>query len=59
MTPSDHNLAKDAVYISPHKYPGGPGTPGMLVIKRRLLQNATPTTPGGGTVEFVSSTHHR
>ena len=43
----------DAVYLSPHKYVGAPGTPGVLVARRSLFTNAVPTVPGGGTVEYV------
>jgi selenocysteine lyase/cysteine desulfurase len=49
---------KDAVFISPHKFVGGPGTPGVLVAKRRLLGNDVPSVPAGGTVLFVSPTEH-
>jgi selenocysteine lyase/cysteine desulfurase len=49
---------KDAVFLSPHKFVGGPGTPGILVVKRRLLQNPVPSVPGGGTVLFVSPQGH-
>jgi selenocysteine lyase/cysteine desulfurase len=45
---------KDAVFLSPHKFVGGPGTPGVLVVKRALLRNRVPSVPGGGTVLFVS-----
>jgi selenocysteine lyase/cysteine desulfurase len=50
---------KDALFISPHKFVGGPGTPGVLVAKRRLFHNRVPTRPGGGTVDFVTETYHR
>ncbi len=43
----------DAVFLSPHKFPGGPGTPGVLVARRDLFRNAVPTVPGGGTVVYV------
>ncbi len=46
---------KDAIFISPHKFVGGPGTPGVLVIKRTLAENTVPADPGGGTVDFVTS----
>ena len=49
---------KDAVFISPHKFVGGPGTPGLLVVKRSLLRNRVPSVPGGGTVLFVSPSGH-
>src|SRR5262249_56481878 len=41
---------------SPHKFVGGPGTPGVLIAKRRLFSNRVPTVPGGGTILFVSPT---
>jgi selenocysteine lyase/cysteine desulfurase len=50
---------KDAMFLSPHKFPGGPQTPGVLVVRRDLVRNAVPTTPGGGTVEFVDAVEHR
>jgi selenocysteine lyase/cysteine desulfurase len=49
---------KDAIFLSPHKFIGGPGTPGVLVAKRQLFQNTVPVIPGGGTVSFVSPTEH-
>ncbi|HUO74398.1 MAG TPA: aminotransferase class V-fold PLP-dependent enzyme [Solirubrobacteraceae bacterium] len=49
---------KDAVFLSPHKFVGGPGTPGVLVVKRALLRNRVPSVPGGGTVLFVTPDHH-
>jgi len=45
--------AKDAVFLSPHKFAGGPGTPGVLVVRRALVRNPVPTVPGGGTVGYV------
>ena len=53
-----HLAFKDAVFLSPHKFIGGPGTPGVLVAKRRLFGNRIPTMPGGGTVTFVSISDH-
>ncbi|KAF1795533.1 Pyridoxal phosphate-dependent transferase [Phytophthora cactorum] len=50
---------KDAVFISGHKFIGGPGSPGVLIVKKRLLTNAVPTVPGGGTVFFVTENDHR
>jgi selenocysteine lyase/cysteine desulfurase len=50
---------KDAVFISPHKFIGGPGTPGVLVAKRHLLRNTVPACPGGGTVAYVNEAEHR
>lgn len=51
----DPRLAsKDAVFISPHKFIGGPGTPGVLVLKKHVYHSGVPTMPGGGTVQWVS-----
>ncbi|TDC47832.1 aminotransferase class V-fold PLP-dependent enzyme [Jiangella ureilytica] len=50
---------KDAIFLSPHKFVGGPQTPGVLVVDAALVQNQVPTVPGGGTVEFVSPDEHR
>lgn len=49
---------KDAVVISPHKFIGGPGTPGVLVARRALFRNRVPTAPGGGTVLYVNPLEH-
>jgi len=50
---------KDAVFLSPHKFIGGPQTPGVLVVRRELVRNRVPTAPGGGTVAFVDPLGHR
>jgi selenocysteine lyase/cysteine desulfurase len=50
---------KDAVFLSPHKFIGGPGTPGVLVVRRELMTNRVPVVPGGGTVMYVNPTEHR
>lgn len=50
---------KDAIFISPHKMIGGPGTPGVLVVRRELLNNEIPVVVGGGTVAYVNPTEHR
>jgi hypothetical protein len=46
------------VFISPHKFVGGPGTPGVLAVRRDLLRNRVPTVPGGGTVDYVNPSDH-
>ena len=51
-------LSKDAVVLSPHKLLGGVSTPGVLLVKKRLLLTSTPSTPAGGTVFFVTPTRH-
>jgi selenocysteine lyase/cysteine desulfurase len=57
---------KDAVFLSPHKFVGGVGTPGVLAFKKDILQStvafgagAPPALPGGGTVFFVTEQDHR
>ncbi len=49
----------DAVFISPHKLVGGPGTPGLLIAKQRILSNSIPAVVGGGTVSFVTPESHQ
>lgn len=50
---------KDAVFLSPHKFIGGPSTPGVLVVRRELLTNRVPDVPGGGTVAYVNPDEHQ
>jgi selenocysteine lyase/cysteine desulfurase len=50
---------KDAVFFSPHKFVGGPQTPGVLVVRRDLARNRVPTVPGGGTIAFVDPVGQR
>lgn len=57
--PDGDLIYKDAVFLSPHKFIGGPGTPGVLVAKRHLFHNSVPATPGGGTVQYVNPEEHR
>ncbi len=49
---------KDAIFLSPHKLIGGPGTPGVLVARRELFRNRVPSQPGGGTVLYVNPVEH-
>ncbi len=44
----------DAIYFSPHKFLGGPGTSGILIFNRKLYSNTIPDNPGGGTVEWTN-----
>jgi len=48
----------DVAFFSPHKLLGGPGSSGVLVAKKALLQNTVPAAPGGGTVFYVTSKNH-
>lgn len=49
---------KDAVVLSPHKFPGGPGSSGILIVRRSAIAATRPSWPGGGTVSFVSPWGH-
>lgn len=53
------DTSKDAVFLSPHKFVGGPGTPGVLIANEKLLINRVPAVPGGGTVVYVTPESHR
>ena len=45
----------DAIFMSPHKLLGGPGSCGLLVIRKSLIDTSiSPTFAGGGTVEYVN-----
>ncbi len=58
--PADRPLAyKDAIFLSPHKFIGGPSTPGVLAARRELFANRVPDVPGGGTVAYVNTADHR
>jgi len=58
VDPADPLSYKDAIFISPHKLIGGPGTPGVLVGRRDLFDNEVPAVPGGGTVAYVNPFDH-
>ena len=59
VDPDDPLSSKDAIFVSPHKLIGGPGTPGVLVARRELFTNRVPSVPGGGTVAYVNPAEHR
>lgn len=50
--PGDDYL--DAIYFSPHKFLGGPGSTGVLIFNRSLYQIKCPDQPGGGTVAWTN-----
>ncbi len=54
MHPDDPMMSLDAVYFSPHKFLGGPGSSGVLVFNRAIYNNATPDNSGGGTVDWTN-----
>ncbi len=54
MHPAEEGAHLDAIFFSPHKFLGGPGTPGVLIFNEALYNNKCPDIPGGGTVSFTS-----
>ncbi|HKX85749.1 MAG TPA: aminotransferase class V-fold PLP-dependent enzyme [Flavobacterium sp.] len=54
MHPDDEEAYLDAIFFSPHKFLGGPGTSGVLVFNKNLYKNNVPDCPGGGTVSWTN-----
>ena len=54
MHPADKMEQLDAIFFSPHKFLGGPGSAGVLVFNKQLYKNETPDAPGGGTVKWTN-----
>jgi selenocysteine lyase/cysteine desulfurase len=55
----DPDFYFDAIFLSPHKFLGGPGTPGILIAHNKLFRNEEPYCPGGGTVRFVCNDYKK
>lgn len=58
MNMGQGDAAKDAIVFSGHKFPGGPGSSGAMIVRHDAVRRTTPTLPGGGTVRFVTPWHH-
>lgn len=54
MHPSDPLEKLDAIFFSPHKFLGGPGSSGVLIFDSKLYKNRVPDDPGGGTVDWTN-----
>ncbi len=54
MHPEDSLERLDAIFFSPHKFLGGPGSSGVLVFNKSLYNNEVPDNPGGGTVDWTN-----
>jgi len=54
MYPEDKDAYLDAIFFSPHKFLGGPGTSGVLIFNKNLYHNMIPDNPGGGTVNWTN-----
>ena len=55
MHPEDPLEKLDAIFFSPHKFLGGPGSTGILIFNRSLYDSHfSPDQPGGGTVKWTN-----
>jgi selenocysteine lyase/cysteine desulfurase len=54
MHPGDPMESLDAIFFSPHKFLGGPGSAGVMVFNRALYHNTAPDNAGGGTVDWTN-----
>jgi len=54
MHPKDTLEKLDAIYFSPHKFLGGPGSSGVLIFDSELYSSEVPDQPGGGTVVWTN-----
>lgn len=54
MHPDDESKKLDAIFFSPHKFLGGPGSSGVMVFDKSLYNSPTPDNPGGGTVDWTN-----
>ncbi len=54
MHPEDPAMKLDAIYLSPHKFLGGPGSSGVLIFDKSMYRAEVPDNPGGGTVDWTN-----
>ncbi|CAM1364966.1 aminotransferase class V-fold PLP-dependent enzyme [Tenacibaculum soleae] len=54
MHPEKEEEYLDAIFFSPHKFLGGPGSSGVLIFNKKLYKNMIPDNPGGGTVSYTN-----
>ena len=54
MHPDHPDRSLDAIMFSPHKFLGGPGSSGVLIMNRKLYHTSVPDLPGGGTVKWTT-----
>ncbi len=54
MHPDHEDERLDAIFFSPHKFLGGPGTCGVLVFNKELYRTSCPDVPGGGNVKWTN-----
>ena len=58
MNPADPLERADAIFLSTHKFLGGPEGSGVLAARRELVRTRVPERPGGGTVDYVGGSSH-
>ncbi len=52
----DGDAYYDGIFFSPHKYLGGPGSSGVLIVRREVYRaDLPPSESGGGTVSYVNA----
>jgi selenocysteine lyase/cysteine desulfurase len=54
MHPEEKIEKLDAIFFSPHKFLGGPGSSGVMVFDKSLYKSSAPDQPGGGTVDWTN-----
>jgi len=54
MHPDREGADLDAIFFSPHKFLGGPGSSGVIIFNRDLYNRKVPVNPGGGTVDWTN-----
>jgi len=54
MHPKDPDMKLDAIYLSPHKFLGGPGSSGVMIFNKSIYRAEVPDNPGGGTVDWTN-----
>ena len=54
MHPADPMEKLDAIFFSPHKFLGGPGSSGVLIFDKEMYTADVPDNPGGGTVDWTN-----
>ena len=54
MHPKDPREKLDAIFFSPHKFLGGPGSSGVLIFDKAMYTSEVPDNPGGGTVDWTN-----
>lgn len=54
MHPENPHQSLDAIFFSPHKALGGPGSSGVLIFSKKIYKSKRPDNPGGGTVLWTN-----